>query len=115
MMDCTPAIQRKMHIQANGLKFGKSATARHLRRDVFLRDDFTCRECGYRPPVVPDTSYDGSHTVGDFPGRPSGPCDFEQRHLQLDHVVPLCKGGAPKDRDNLQTLCNVCNARKSGH
>ena len=31
----------------------------------------------------------------------------------VDHIVPINKGGAPLDVDNLQSLCNACHARKS--
>jgi hypothetical protein len=33
--------------------------------------------------------------------------------LQVDHVVPICKGG-PDDSHNLVTSCRDCNAGKSG-
>lgn len=32
--------------------------------------------------------------------------------LEIDHIIPLAKGGDPVHRDNLQTLCRPCNARK---
>lgn len=31
----------------------------------------------------------------------------------VDHIVPINKGGAPLDFDNLQSLCNRCHAAKS--
>ena len=31
----------------------------------------------------------------------------------VDHIVPINKGGAPLDIENLQSLCNACHARKS--
>lgn len=31
----------------------------------------------------------------------------------VDHIVPINKGGAGLDMDNLQSLCNTCHARKS--
>ena len=31
----------------------------------------------------------------------------------VDHIVPINKGGAELDIDNLQSLCNACHARKS--
>jgi 5-methylcytosine-specific restriction endonuclease McrA len=34
--------------------------------------------------------------------------------LQLDHVIPICKGGSDLDVDNFQTLCRDCNALKRG-
>lgn len=52
-----------------------------LRWQVWDEDDFTCVNCGSR------------------------------RHLTVDHVVPVSKGGTD-DRANLQTLCRSCNSRK---
>ena len=96
------------------LDFGKSARARRLRREVFLRDDFTCQICGYRPATVPGDEYDGRYTIGDFGHRAMTLQDLEQQHLQLDHIKPRCRGGALLDPANLQTLCNYCNVRKGG-
>ena len=31
----------------------------------------------------------------------------------VDHIVPINKGGASLDIENLQSLCNACHARKS--
>lgn len=31
----------------------------------------------------------------------------------VDHIVPINKGGAALDIDNLQSLCNPCHNRKS--
>lgn len=32
---------------------------------------------------------------------------------QVDHIVPLTRGGARLDPDNLQGLCAVCHSRKT--
>jgi hypothetical protein len=56
-----------------------------VRWAVMQRDNFRCMKCGRRPPEI---------------------------KLQVDHVVPLSKGG-PDIEDNFQTLCNECNAGKS--
>ena len=31
----------------------------------------------------------------------------------VDHIVPINKGGAPLDMDNLQSLCSHCHAAKT--
>ncbi len=62
-------------------------------RATFLRDNFTCQECGLHPmredkPWLPDISL-----------------------LECDHIIPLAKGGETT-MDNLQTLCKKCNREK---
>lgn len=32
---------------------------------------------------------------------------------EVDHIVPLARGGAPFDRENLQHLCKPCHSRKT--
>ena len=53
------------------------------RLKVFERDGWRCRRCG------------------------------KAGRLECDHVVPLRKGGAPFDMDNLQTLCRPCHLAKT--
>lgn len=62
-------------------------------RATFLRDNFTCQQCGLQPwredkPWLPDIS-----------------------QLECDHIIPLAKGGETK-MGNLQTLCFHCNRGK---
>jgi len=59
-----------------------------LRFQVFIRDNSTCKVCGRGPQ---------SH-----PGLP----------LQTDHIIPYTKGGETV-LENLQLLCQDCNAGKS--
>lgn len=55
------------------------------RRNVFLRDDFTCQYCRKR---------------------------FIESELNLDHVIPRQKGGATT-WENIVTSCIKCNTRKA--
>lgn len=73
---------------------------RDLRVQVMIRDDFTCQECGWRPPDVPD-DYDGRFTVG----------VIWDRVLHLDHLVARAHGG-PNAADNLRVLCEPCNCSR---
>ncbi len=62
-------------------------------RATFIRDNFTCRECGLHPmredkPWLPDIS-----------------------QLECDHIIPLARGGRT-EMSNLQTLCKTCNRKK---
>lgn len=52
------------------------------RREVLRRDHYTCQYCG------------------------------SSKHLTLDHVIPLSKGGQ-HTWDNVVTACEQCNQRKS--
>jgi 5-methylcytosine-specific restriction endonuclease McrA len=54
------------------------------RREIFIRDDYTCQYCGRRS--------------GD---------------LTIDHIVPRHRGG-PHSWDNLVSACKSCNHRKGG-
>ena len=55
-----------------------------VRFEVFKRDNFTCRYCGYKTPKV---------------------------ILEVDHVIPRSKGG-PDEINNLVTSCWECNRGK---
>lgn len=66
-----------------------------FKRAVYIRDDFTCQNCGLRPRTqnkyglnIPDLSL-----------------------LAIDHIIPISKGGET-ELDNLQVLCRKCNGRK---
>lgn len=58
-----------------------------LRKEIAIRDNYTCQICGKYMP-------DG---VG----------------LHIDHIVPVKKGGKSIP-SNLQVLCSKCNGKKSG-
>ncbi len=60
------------------------APVRLSRRNIFLRDGFTCQYCHRRPGV---------------------------RELNLDHVMPRSRGGR-STWENLVTSCRECNLRK---
>ncbi|NDB19288.1 MAG: HNH endonuclease [Proteobacteria bacterium] len=60
------------------------AQVRLTRREVFIRDDYTCQYCGLRG-----------------------------RELTLDHVIPRHLGGRHV-WDNLVSACRPCNHRKGG-
>lgn len=71
-----------------------------LRAFIFVRDNFTCRHCGDRAFEIPD-DYNGRYTL-----RCNNLC------LVLDHILSIRRGGTHRP-DNLQTLCDSCNARKA--
>ena len=70
----------------------KTNIPRGLRKEVFKRDNYACKECGARKG---DKKPDGSKVV-----------------LHVDHVIPVSRGGSDM-LDNLQTLCSDCNLNKN--
>ena len=58
------------------------------RRNLLLRDDGTCQYCGYSGPAA---------------------------ELTIDHVVPMSRGGAGDEWQNLVVACKRCNWRKANH
>lgn len=57
-----------------------------LRYKILKRDRNTCQSCGARAPEV---------------------------ELEVDHIIPISKGGKEFDEKNLTTKCRDCNRGKS--
>lgn len=62
---------------------------RFSRKNVFLRDQFTCQYCGWTAPRN------------------------QIEKLTFDHVIPRCQGGKTL-WDNIVTCCYKCNNKKGG-
>lgn len=58
-----------------------------VRKYVFERDRYQCQSCG-------QTNL--------------------ETNLTIDHIIPLARNGQ-NDLSNLQTLCYICNQRKTHH
>lgn len=86
------------------------ATLMRVRLEVYARDGFACRHCGWTT-AVPD-GYDGRYALGETIIKSNG--KYGCRLLELDHVTPFLHGGK-FELSNLQTLCNSCNARKGAN
>lgn len=90
-----------------------------IRREVYQRDNYTCRNCGWTP-GEPPVDYDGKNALVKVIGRRryqlhGGPQWYEEdklRYLVVDHIHPISAGGPFKDPDNLQSLCSPCNGKK---
>ena len=74
-----PAVIRLLRFVRNN-----HMNVRFCRKNVFLRDDYTCQYCGER---------------------------FDARHLTCDHLVPKSRGGAA-EWTNMVTSCIYCNLKK---
>ncbi|MGI0479298.1 HNH endonuclease [Geminocystis sp. CENA526] len=58
-----------------------------VRKYVYNRDKYQCQSCGKK---------------------------FAETTLNIDHIIPLAKGGS-NDISNLQTLCSHCNQQKKAN
>ncbi|HVA22152.1 MAG TPA: HNH endonuclease signature motif containing protein [Candidatus Micrarchaeia archaeon] len=58
------------------------------RRNLLVRDDFSCQYCGWQGSAM---------------------------ELTIDHVVPVSRGGAPSTWENQVVACRRCNSRKANH
>ena len=67
-----------------------------MKRHVLERANYTCQICGISKGYV-DSLMPG---LGDY------------LLLEVDHIVPVAKGGSGDDESNLQTLCWRCNRKK---
>lgn len=63
----------------------KKSRPRFSKTNLYIRDMYTCQYCSNQ---------------------------FERRHLTLDHVIPLSKGGKTI-WTNIVAACGPCNSRKS--
>ena len=71
-------------IRLHGLVKRPRPSVKLTRREVFLRDSYTCQYCG-----------------------------VQTRDLTIDHVMPKSRGGA-HTWENLVSACRPCNHRKGG-
>jgi 5-methylcytosine-specific restriction endonuclease McrA len=83
------------------------ARLKRTRLAVYQRDGYACKTCGWKP-MVPE-SYDGQYALSETYRKSNG--KYGVRILELDHVWPYLLGGK-FEADNLQALCNSCNAQK---
>jgi len=78
----------------------KSGVSGALRRFVFKRDGFCCKQCGVK-------GWEEKRPKGGY-GYPTAKTGI---YLSIDHIHPKSKGGS-HDVFNLRTLCTTCNTKK---
>lgn len=74
----------------------RSITKR-MRKSIFLRDDYTCKNCNIQ--IL-------------FEVKLNPAWENKLCYLEIDHIIPFSLGGN-NEAENLQTMCNRCNASKS--
>lgn len=96
-----------------------------VRQAIISRDGYTCQVCGYVAPW----GFEWDWTANKWPKlseieRGEAPTPFEnlrkeiKRHwetsegLEVHHIIPISKGGAMWDEENLETLCTECHKDK---
>lgn len=91
-----------------------------IRAVLMITADFTCQRCDWEHPNAP-RQYDGSYAPWcrivteagmKLDGRPWMLTRTVQ--LEIDHIKPRLRGGL-STLDNLQVLCNICNASKGAN
>jgi len=82
-----PEADRRANWRESSTKRGYDAVWRRLRLFILRRDKYLCQHC-LRQGVV---------TVA----------------TDVDHIIPLSRGGARLDPANLQGLCETCHNRKT--
>ncbi|MGR4893359.1 HNH endonuclease [Sphingopyxis sp. LARHCG72] len=82
LAEMVPERSKAAERQARYRQRGGGQVPDDVRQEVFRRDGYQCCECR------------------------------SDDRLEIDHIIPLNKGGHPTDIENLQTLCRPCNARK---
>ena len=75
----------KINESEQSIEYQRTLMTSSKRYDILKRDNFMCKICGR-------TAEDGAK-------------------LEVDHIIPVSKGGKTKD-SNLQTLCRECNQGK---
>jgi 5-methylcytosine-specific restriction endonuclease McrA len=81
------ALEGVSEPQSKRKKSNRVGIGPKIRHEIFLRDCFTCQQCG------------------------ASPRKNQSVAIEVDHIMPVSKGGT-NDKSNLQTLCDVCNSGK---
>jgi hypothetical protein len=90
-----------------------------IRLRAFLRDAWTCIDCGWKPDIVDQYIRFGIH---DLPPTDSILEELRvrklnrQRHLHGDHILTIIdRPDLRLSLDNVATRCNICHAVKTAN
>lgn len=83
------------YVRRNGKLHRTKKPSKRVRIVVFVRDDFTCQECGWVA-ERPEDDYDGSYV----------------HNLELGHHPIPYRDGGPFHEANLRAECRPCNLRR---
>jgi 5-methylcytosine-specific restriction endonuclease McrA len=95
------AIRAELGLSGHALRRRRRAIPRERREEVFKRDGYRCKECGWHCPTVVE---------------PASPDLSEKerarlRRLTVEHILPVAEDGT-NAIENLATLCSCCNHEK---
>jgi HNH endonuclease len=91
---------------------------RRIKVQVYRRDHYTCRYCSVRTVPEPVLRLLAELYPSKFPHDVHWKAGHIHRAIPLlctevDHLVPIARGGSSMELANLRTACAPCNTRKS--
>jgi hypothetical protein len=95
---------------------GYGPTHRRLRISCFIRDNWTCVDCGWQPSIVADFAL---YQLGEPPlerilAELTANHNAGHRHLHADHQIPIEERRDLRlDLRNYRTRCNLCHSAKT--
>lgn len=78
---------------------------KYRKYSVFDQDDYACQGCGWRALIAFLVLAKGGGCFLQF-------ATGKKKILTVDHIIPKAHGGSNRP-NNLETLCECCNGRKS--